>query len=300
MRWRRTVGRAVVRRGHGGVVVLAVLVAAVTLVGGGTGGEVPTARAAAATPPEPVLVVPGDATDGQVRVRPAAQAPDDGRLTWTVANGGEVPVALTLAVHEVRAQDGEVEVGRVHDRLAVPSRAVDLDAGEVARVRVPVPPDLAPGTVALVAAGVDADVEVVGLALVGPAAGRDGATAGVEPRVQPGPEAGAITVRLASDVPALVDVAVRASAWPGLVHDEQVLADVLVPVGGRDVPVAVSGPVVGRVTVDVAVSGQQAGRTSAALWWWPRELLVAVAVALVMVAGVAVALVARRGRRPGG
>lgn len=316
---RRPVGVAVVARGRGGapavltvgwtvlVVALVVTLALVLAAGPGAGGAVGAEDGA--EPAEPVLVIPGASTDGQVHVRPATQAPDDrGLLTWTLDNGGGEPVELALAIHETIARDGEVAVGRPHDRLRVTSRPVRLAPGEVARVRVPVPDDLAPHTVALVASGMEADVEVVGLALVGAGdgaadgtgdgAGEDGGAA-VRPRVRGGPGERTITVRLEADAPALVDVAVRATAWPGLARDEQVLDGVLVPAGGRDVPVAVSGPVAGRVVVDVAVSGQPAGRTSAALWWWPRELLVSLAIALLVVAGGAVLLVGRRRRRRG-
>lgn len=247
------------------------------------------ARAAASAPPEPVLVVPGAASDGQLTVRPATQLADDrGRLTWTVANGGTGALTLTLALHEVSSRAGRVEVGQRHGRLALRDHRVVLAPGEVARVRVPVPDGLGPQTVALVAQADDGGARVTGLALIG-----GGGT--VRPEVtETDARAGTVTVRLHAPGPALVDVAVRAVVWPGLVHDEQVVTDVLVPVGGRDVPMAVGGPVAGRVTIEVTVSGDGA-RTTRTVWWWPRWVPISVAAVLVVVTALLV-VGARRGR----
>lgn len=269
------------------VLVAAVLVTAVLGPVAAAG-----ARAAASAPPEPVLVVPGGETDGQLAVRPPTQVSDHrGRLTWTVTNGGAATVTITLAIHEVVSRAGQVEVGERHGDLALRDDRVVLAPGEVARVRVPVPDEVGPETVALVAQTADGDARVTGLALIGSGGTVRATVADADAH------AGTVTIRLRAPGPALVDVAVRAVVWPGLVRDEQVVTDVLVPVGGRDVPVTVGGPVAGCVTIEVAVSGDGA-RATRTVWWWPRW--VPAGIATVLVAVTALGVVAARRRRLGG
>jgi hypothetical protein len=255
---------------------------------GAVGGGTP---AHAAPVPEPPLVVDAGATDGRLRVDPPTQVVAEDRATWVLTNGGAGPLALELAVHEVDATDRGVEVG---DRLPVPLDAdrLALEAGEAARVVVPLGEVTAPRALALVARTVDADppTTVSGVALLG------GGT--VTPRVV-GTDAAAGTLRLslAADGPTLVDVAVRATAWPGAPRTEQVVEGVLVPADGRDLEVALAGPVAGRVTVEVAVAGPTPRRTRTAVWWWPRPVVATIAGVLLLVALLAALAVRRRSSR---
>lgn len=251
----------------------------------------PPAIAAADDPPEPILVVPGADTDGRIRVRPASQvAEPGGALAWLLANGGSTSTDLEVGLHEVVARDGRVTVGDEHEELTLLDDTVTLAPGEIARVRLPVPRDATSGTVALVATDSTTDVEVTALAVVG-------SSARVQPHVRRDGASETLTVRLDASAPALVDVAVRATAWPGLVGDEHVFTDVLVPAGGRDVPLALPAPLVGRLTVDVAVSGAEPTRTSVSVWWWPRELVAGIAVLLVVVTAALAWRVRRHLRR---
>lgn len=242
----------------------------------------PVAAQDASPVPEPALVVEGGATDGQVRLSPATQAVPGPRVTWLLANGGTGSLTFDLAIHDVAADDGDVQVGEPRPDLRLASDTLHLAPGEVGRIPLRVPASASPGAVALVARSVDAEPEttVSGLALVG----SDG---DVAPRVVASDaSAGTFTVRLDSDAPALVDVAVQASAWPGVLHVEDVVEGVLVPAGGRDLDVALDGWVAGRIHVDVAVGGETPARASGDVWWWPAEVLLAVLAVLLLVAAV--------------
>lgn len=249
---------------------------------------VPAGAGAAAEPP---LVVDGDDTPGAVRIAPETQQVTGPRVTWQLHNGGQETLTFDLALHAVEAAEEGATIG---EPLADPTLAVDrltLASGEHARIPVHLP-DGAPRVLALVATTVDASPEttVSGLALLG----ADGT---VTPEiVDADATAGTFTLRLAASGPALVDVAVRATAWPGRPTTTHRLDGVLVPTGGRDVVVRLDGPVAGRVTLDAAVTaGDDVGRTSRSVWWWPRCLLVLVAIAMVVVAASVLLVRRRRG-----
>lgn len=265
------------------------LAASVALVGLRPGAAPPAARAEV---PEPPLVVGDAATDGQVRITPATQTVSGPRVTWLVTNGGDRPLTFQVAIHTVDATTTAVEVGEPAD-LALATDTLHLGAGEAARVPLRLDPTSTPRALALVARTGDADpaTTVVGLALVG---GSDT----VAPRVVGGDAgSGTITLRLDAEGPALVDLAVRATAWPGLLHAEEVLEGILVPAEGREVDVVLGGPVAGRVTVEVAVGGSEPRRARAVVWWWPRSLWGATALVLLVLAATGTAVRLRRARR---
>ena len=243
-----------------------------------------------ASVPEPPLVVDGHELDGQVRLSPTTQVAEDGRATWVLANGGDGTLTFELAVHEVEATTAGVEVGEAAG-VALGAGEVVLAPGEVARIPLAVPADTAPGALALVATTVEAEppTTLSGVVLVG--GGGE-----VTPTVT-GADAGdgVLTVRLDADGPALVDVALRATAWPGLVRTTEEVEGLYVPAGGRDLEVSLDGVVAGRVTVDVAVSGDPGARTSEAVWWWPPVVVVALLLGLLLT--VAAVVLWRRRRR---
>lgn len=229
---------------------------------------------------EPVLVVPGAASDGQVSLAPATQVVSQTRLAWLLTNGGADSLVFQLAVHDVVTSDGEVEVGAQRTDLPLSLDRLQLGPGEAARIPLHLPDSTTPGTIALVAQTVDAEPEttVSGVALLG-------AHGEVAPAISHSDAgAGTFTVRLDADAPALVDVAVRSSVWPGILRADDLVEDVLVPAGGRDLDIALDGAVAGRLHLDVAVSA--GGRASAAVWWWPVEAVVALlALGALLVAG---------------
>lgn len=252
-----------------------------------------TAASAEQVVPEPPLVVDGGVEDGRVTLEPATQAVGGGRVEWLLSNGGDAALRFAVAIHDViTSGDGDVEVAGPRSDLDLGLDEIRLGPGEVARIPLWLPAEVTATTLALVARTIDAEpqTQVSGLVLVS----GDGE---VTPEVVTSDaSAGVFTVRLASDGPAIVDLAVRASAWPGLARTDEVLEDVLVPAGGRDLDVALSGPVVGRLTVEVVAVGLAEARTSATLWWWPRPFLIGIAAVLVL---VALALVLRVRRRHG-
>lgn len=241
--------------------------------------------------PEPPLVVEGAATDGQVHLTPATQTVDGGRVVWVLANGGEGTLTFDLAMHEVDTTTTDVAIGARTD-LRLGRQTLTLAPGEVARVPLVLDDEDEPRALALVARTVDAEPEttVAGVALVGGGGTVDSQV------VEADAGAGTFTVRLDAQGPTLVDLALRATAWPGLLRTQQVVDGVLVPAGGRDLEVELDGPLVGRVTLDVAVSGDPPARTSTAVWWWPTSTLVVVAVVLLLVTVAAVVWVRRRER----
>ncbi len=238
---------------------------------------------------EPVLVVSSGSADGQVSMSPATQVVTQARVAWLLTNGGRDSLVFQLAVHDVVTSDGNVEVGAKRPDLALALDQLQLGPGEAARVPLHLPDATAPGTIALVASTVDAEPEttVSGVALFGP----DGEVAPAISAADAG--AGTFTVRLDADAPAIVDIAVQSSVWPGMLRADDLVEDVLVPAGGRDLDIALDGAVAGRLRIDVAVS--DGGRASATVWWWPAEVVVA-ALALVSVLAVVVVWLVRRRR----
>lgn len=277
-----------VRTARAAAVAVMVVVATVLFAAGSTA----TAQAPS-TVPEPVLVVEAGATDGQVSLMPATQSVSHQRLTWVLRNGGEEALAFDLAIHDVVATGGAVEVGAERVDLPLAQATVRLAGGEAARIPLLLPDATSPDAIALVARSVDADPEttVSGIALLGGAGGN--VTARLA-RTDVG--TGTFTVRLDSDFPTLVDVAVRASAWPGLMSTEDVIEGVFVPAGGRDLDVSLDGAMAGRLQLDVAVSGDTPVRASADVWWWPAEVVVAL---LAIVLLIVVAITGLRRRRQG-
>lgn len=246
--------------------------------------------APATATPEPPLVVPGGDASGDVRVEPSTQQVMGDRVAWQVHNGGAGTLSFELAIHEVEASAEGATVGDRIEALDLATDRLTLAAGELARVPLHLPDD-SPRALALVATTVDAEPEttVSGLALVG------GGGAVTPDIVATDAAAGTFTLRLDAVGPTLVDVAVRATAWPGRPTTTHRIDGVLVPAGGRDVPVRLTGPVAGRVELEVAVAaGDEVGRASRAVWWWPRSAVVVVAVALLLVTVGLLALVRRR------
>lgn len=262
--------------------VLPVLVAALAVLTGG--GPVGAA-------PEPPLVVEAEGGDGTIRVEPATQQVDGPRVAWHLHNGGDATLTFTLALHEVEASSEGATIGEALGSPGLVADRITLAPHERARVPVHLADD-GPRALALVATTVDATPEttVSGIALVG---GEGAVRAEV---VEADAAAGRFTLALDSSTPALVDVAIRATAWPGRPTTTHRLEGVLVPAGGREVPVRLDGPIVGRVTLEAAVtSGDQVERTIREVWWWPRWLLAAIAGLLVLVAaGIAVVVHRRR------
>lgn len=250
------------------------------VVGALVAAGLPVAAQAPSPVPEPVLVVDGEATDDQVALAPATQAVSGDRVTWLLTNGGSGSLTFELAVHDVTTRDGDVEIGDPRADLPLALDMLHLGPGEVGRIPLRLPDPSPPGTIALIARTVDADPEttVSGVALLG-------ADGEVVPRVTASDAgAGTFTVRLDSDAPALVDVAVRTSVWPGVLAAEDLVEGVLVPAGGRDLDIALQGTVAGRVHIDVAISGATPERASGDVWWWPAEVVVALLAVLLLLA----------------
>lgn len=252
------------------------------------GMPLPVAAQASPEVPEPVLVVTGGAADGQVALSPATQVVTQPRVAWLLTNGGADDLVFQLGVHDVVTSDGNVEVGAERPDLALALEQVQLGSGEAARIPLHLPDATTPGTIALVARTVEADPEttVSGVALLG----ADGEVAPAIASADAG--AGTFTVRLDADTPTIVDVAVRSSVWPGTMQADDLVEDVLVPAGGRDLDIDLDGAVAGRLHIDVAVS--DGGRASAAVWWWPAEVVLAALALVALVAALAVWLVRRR------
>lgn len=273
---------------------VAVVVLLVALMGVLAGG--PVRAAADEVPPEPPLVDDGEVDDGQVRLVPTTQTVADSRVEWLLSNGGESPLTFRLAVHEVVATDDGIDLGEPREDLPLATDRLRLAPGEVARVPLDVPADAGGGAFALVARTIDAAPEatVSGLAL-------RSSDVGVVPTVvEPDARAGTFTVRLDADGTSLVDVALRASAWPGTFRTEHVIEDVLVPAGGRDLEVALDGMLAGRVHLDVVVAAAPGGsgpttRASTAVWWWPPATAWLVGLVLVASALVVAGWIRRRG-----
>ncbi len=234
-------------------------------------------------------MVDGHELDGQVSLSPATQVAEGDRVTWVLANGGEGTLTFELAVHEVEATGAGVEVGGPAG-VALGADEVTLAPGELARIPLTLPSEAEPGALALVATSVEADppTTLSGVVLVGGGGEVTPTVAGADAGD------GILTVRLDADGPALVDVALRATAWPGFVHTSEVVEGLYVPAGGRDLDVSLDGVVAGRVTVEVAVGGDPGARATETVWWWPREVVVVAIVAVVVLAGAVVLW--RRGR----
>lgn len=267
-----------------------ILVAAI--VGAVVAAGLPVAAQAPSPVPEPILVVDGGAADDQVGLAPATQAVSGDRVAWLLTNGGSGSLMFDLAVHDVTTRDGDVEIGAPRDDLPLALDTLHLGPGDVGRIPLRLPDGAPPGTIALIARTVDADPEttVSGVALLG-------ADGEVVPRVAGSDaDAGTFTVRLDSEAPALVDVAVQTSVWPGMLAAEDLVEGVLVPAGGRDLDIALQGTVAGRVHIDVAVSGTTAERASGDVWWWPAEVVVTLLAVLLLLVLV-VSWVWRRRRR---
>ncbi len=247
--------------------------------------------AATAEVPEPPLVLDADATDGQVRLDPPTQSVDGGRVTWVLTNGGTDRLEFDLVLHEVTDEgpDG-VRVGEPVTADALARPMLRLGPGEAARIPVTVEPT-PPRALALVATTVDAEPEtsVSGIVLVGGGGQVRPDVTGTDP------DDGSFTVRLDADGPTLVDVALRATAWPGTPSSATVVEGVYVPAGGREIDVEVAGLLAGRVTIDVATGDDTAQQSRTTVWWWPVWALVALAVVLGLVV-VAVVLLLRRRR----
>lgn len=237
--------------------------------------------------PEPPLVVDSDADDGQVRLAPATQTVTEDRVAWVLTNGGTDTLTFRLTVHAVETVGGGVEIGDPLD-LPLALDTLTLGPSDAARIPLHLRAD-APDAVALVAETIDAEpvTRVAGLALVG---GGDRVQAQVG---DTDVSRGVFTVRLDADGPALVDVAVRATAWPGVASADEVVEGVFVPAGGRDLDVALDGPLLGRLTVDVVVVGAGTARTAATVWWWP-PVTVAIVIAVLLALAVVVVLLRRR------
>lgn len=251
----------------------------------------PISTAGWAAVPEPPLVVDAGATDGQVRLDPPAQAVEGESVSWLLTNGGRSALTFALTVHALE-QDaaGDVQVGEEVDAPGLERTRVRLDAGEAVRIPLRVEAD-PPRALALVATSVDADPEtaVSGIVLLG------GGGPVVPTVTSTDPADGTFVVRLESQGPTLVDVALRAVAWPGSPGSTTTVEGVYVPAGGRDLEVEVDGLLAGRVTIDVAVGDGDGERTRTTAWWWPPWTLLVLAglVALVVAAG---AWRRRRGR----
>lgn len=238
---------------------------------------------AALAVPEPVLVVPGGERDGQIRLSPQTQSTTAERVTWQLANGGDEALTFAVAVHDVDTDGGDLAIEDVRDDLDLGVDQVLLAPGDVARLALTVPETLDTTAVALVARTVDAEpaTELAGVLLRSDGAEVTPSVAGADVA------AGTFTVHLDAAAPALVDLAVRTTAWPGVIEAEQVVEGVLVPAGGRDLDVSMAGAVIGHVTVDVVVRGTgDPVRASDTVWWWPRTLVAVAAGGLLLLAGV--------------
>lgn len=250
------------------------------------------ATAPAIAVPRPPLVTDGHPLDGQVQLSPATQATRDDHVTWVLANGGEGTLTFDLAVHEVDATTAGVEIGALAD-LALGVDRLTLAPGEAARVPLSLPGSGAPRALALVASttGAEPPTTLSGVVLV------DGGGP-VAPRVaEVDADDGTFTVRLAADGPTLVDVALRATAWPGWVHTDELVESLYVPAGGRDLEVSLTGAVAGRVTIEVAIGGGTRTRVTETVWWWPPRLVGGVVLGLVLLVGALAAWSVRRRRR---
>lgn len=275
------------RRPRGAGRVLLASAAVVVVLAGQTAAH---PAATAATTPDPPLVVPGDDGGGDVRVEPSTQQVTGDRVVWHVRNGGSGTLTFDLAVHAVEAAPEGATIGAPADDLALATPRLTLAAREVARIPLHLP-DTSPRAIALVVTTLDTEPEVTvsGMALVGSG---DPVTAEI---VSADAAAGTFTIRLDAAGPALVDMAVRATAWPGRPTADRKIDGVLVPAGGREVDIRLSGPLAGRVTLDVAVSSAgDVARASQDVWWWSRASLAVVAVALLAASAGLVVLVRRR------
>lgn len=266
---------------RGTVVALLVVLLAATI-------SIPMAWAEVVEPP---LVVDAGATDGQVRLEPPAQSSDGGTVTWVLTNGGEAALTFSLAIHALGDDGGAVSIGEEVEPSGLSRSRVRLGPGEAARIPLRVEAD-PPRALALVATSVDADPEttVSGIVLVG------GGGPVVPTVTSTDPASGSFVVRLESPGPTLVDVALRAMAWPGAPRSTATVEGVYVPAGGRDLEVEVDGVLAGRVTLDVVVGDSDGERTRTAVWWWPPWTLLVLALLAVLV--VAVVVLRRRGSGP--
>lgn len=242
--------------------------------------------------PRPPLVVEGDVPEGRVELSPATQATSGGgHVAWVLANGGADTLTFGLEVHEVDATVDGAEIGAPAG-LPLGVDTVTLAPGELARIPLVLPDVTEPRALALVASSQDADppTTLSGVVLVG-------GGGPVAPRVVAADAgAGTFTVRLDADGPTLVDVALRATAWPGVVHADELVEGLYVPAGGRELDVALDGAVAGRVTIEVAVGGGTGTRVTSTVWWWP-PLVVGVGLLVVLAVVGAVAVLWRRRHR---
>ncbi len=247
---------------------------------------------------DPILVVPGGAVDDVIAVDPPMQRVDAGAgVRWTLRNGGaDVTLELTIVDITVDAT-GAVTPGARRLDLAPPSSSLTLREGEVGRVSIDVPADTPDGVVALVARteGTTPEVEVAGIVAIGTLPPAEVTIAQVDPGD------GVVVVNLEADAITVVDVAVRVRAWPGVDAGTDTIRNVIVPAPGRQLRVDVSGSLIGRIDVDVAVAAVDdptaVQRATASRWWFPRAATGATALVLLV---AAVAAVVRSRRRDSG
>lgn len=267
-----------------------IVVAVMVAVGVAPGGLEERARAAEAVE-DPPLVVDGADADGSVSLEPGVQHVADGPAAWVLANGGEDALTFTLHVAEVEVGgDGALQVGEELADRSVGADEVHLAPGEAARLRLHPDPDAGTEVLAVVAVTVDADppTRLWAVAQLGPPVGVTATFAEAD-----GSD-GATTVRIDSDQPTLVSLAARVTVWPGLVRDEVVRDAVYVPAGGREIDLHLGGAALGRVTVEVAVSGTD-GPVSTTTWWWPLWLVATLATLLLaLTAGLVLRAYRRR------
>lgn len=248
---------------------------------------------AVAQVPEPVLLIPSGAADGQVTLEPAVQeiaAGEPGR--WVVTNGGPDTLVFGLTAHRLDTDDaGTPRLGQRHRDVRLPTSEITLAPGEQARV-VAYPPTTAPRGLTLAVRSREAAPPVTLAAVAVPAGGT------VAPRVTLADRAGEVVVQLDADEVTVADVRIRMRAWPGITVADTTLRDVLVAPPGRTLVQPVAGFAAGRVTVEVlAGRGADATLVERTGWWWPRSALLALAGLVLVVAAAVVAAVWWRRRR---
>lgn len=203
-----------------------------------------------------VEVTPGQPLDGQLRALPAVSLDEDvladGRWPVALVNGGSERVSLLLDVQGVRAGNPGVEAdGTAVPWATIPRDRVELDPGERADLTIaldPVATNL-PALVALTATTVGDDTRsVTAVRLV--------AAEPLDPTFEVVQADGAIVLRTL-DVPAIVDMRLRASARLGPDRTRDVGPLVLVPGTDRRVPFTAPESALGGSTeVAIAIDGR--------------------------------------------
>jgi hypothetical protein len=248
---------------------------------------------AVAQVPEPVLVVPSGAADGQVTLEPAVQEIAPGEAgRWILTNGGPDTLVFGLTAHRLDIDDaGTPQLGQRHRDVRLPTSQITLAPGEQTRI-VAYPPSQAPRGLALAVRSRDAAPAVTLAAVAVPAGGT------VAPRVTLADRAGEVVVRLDADEVTVADVRIRMRAWPGITVADATLRDVLVAPPGRTLVQPVAGFAAGRITVEVLAGRGAAGTlVTQTGWWWPRSALLALAAIVLVVAAAVVVGVWWRRRR---